>query len=192
LPPQAQAKIWWLSIGANDLDVTRSGCSEEATLLGIVRAAQDIMYHKKHADGSVHVVIQALLPVRVVASAATAAASLPSQRTTQDEKSNKRSNRFSSLFPRKKKNLEIINDDDDSKLVALLLPSIQNINKQLAIFCQQHENVVFFDPSAFLDSGTTPHQNQNVANKAYLSLEGYKVLGDAIHNEVLRIIRYEK
>jgi hypothetical protein len=153
------------------------------------------MYHKKHADGSVHVVVQALLPVRV---ASTAAAAYTMSSRTRDKEKNEgespSSHWFSSLFHSNtnKHGIEMDDHDDNSKLLALLLPSIQNINKQLAIFCQQHENVLFFDPSAFLDSIVTPRKEDVANNAKHLSLEGYNVLGDAINNEILRILRYEK
>jgi hypothetical protein len=48
--------VWWLLVGTNDLG--RGGCSEEATVLGILRTAEEL--HYSHPDAVI--VIQGILP----------------------------------------------------------------------------------------------------------------------------------
>jgi lysophospholipase L1-like esterase len=52
-----QPKVWWLNVGINDLMAT--SCSEEITLLGILRVVEELMMKK---DGST-IVINSILPI---------------------------------------------------------------------------------------------------------------------------------
>ena len=56
MPDNLQAKIWWIMIGANDLALAM--CSEDVTILGILRVAEEIAHHHPQSK----VVIQGLLP----------------------------------------------------------------------------------------------------------------------------------
>jgi len=57
MPWNLNPKVWWVSIGINDLSM--KGCSEEVVLLGILRVVEEI---QKEHDGIV--VINSLLPVQ--------------------------------------------------------------------------------------------------------------------------------
>lgn len=56
MPDALTPKVWWISIGLNDL--ARGQCSEEATILGILRLAE---YISTERPGSI-VVINSILP----------------------------------------------------------------------------------------------------------------------------------
>lgn len=56
MPTTLNPKIWWVTIGANDLDVGQ--CAEEPTLLGILRLAEYIATNK---PGSM-IVLNSVLP----------------------------------------------------------------------------------------------------------------------------------
>ena len=51
-----KAKVWWILIGSEDL--ARGGCSEEATVLGVLRVAEEVHYF--HPNDVV--VVQGILP----------------------------------------------------------------------------------------------------------------------------------
>ena len=57
MPPQFQPKIWWISLGMNDL--ARMQCSEEIVVLGILRVVEEIMEQRPYA----HIVINSVLPM---------------------------------------------------------------------------------------------------------------------------------
>ena len=57
MPPDLNPKVWWVTIGTNDL--LRSQCSEEVTLMGILRVVEEILRQKPDAT----VVINSILPL---------------------------------------------------------------------------------------------------------------------------------
>lgn len=57
-----QPKVWWISIGVNDLLSTY--CSEETTLMGVLRIVEELLHRN---DGST-IVINSILPVAVRSS----------------------------------------------------------------------------------------------------------------------------
>lgn len=57
MPDSFQPKIWWVSLGMNDL--ARMGCSEEIVILGILRVVEEIMEKRPQA----HIVINSVLPM---------------------------------------------------------------------------------------------------------------------------------
>ena len=79
-----------------------------------------------------------------------------------------------------------------------LWPGIQRINAQLREFCAKHEYAVFFDvPDVFIEKSSIPEQPDRIdrhfmPNCQHLSLERYKVLGDAIYDEYNRIVLDEE
>jgi lysophospholipase L1-like esterase len=172
MPRDLNSNVWWLWIGTNDL--ARGGCSEEATVLGILRTAEEIAYHN---PGSV-VVIMAILP-----------------RSTRADGSleSKRPHRVENFFSKNTEEQEV----ERARREFLLWPSIQAVNAQLREFCQKNDHMVYFDASAyFLGSvGNEYFKGRQQVIMADLmpdhvhpSFHGYKVLGDAIHDEVLRIL----
>lgn len=56
MPENLNAKVWWILIGINDLAL--STCSEDATILGILRVAEEVAFRNSHSK----VVIQGLMP----------------------------------------------------------------------------------------------------------------------------------
>jgi lysophospholipase L1-like esterase len=57
-----EPKVWWINIGSNDLLSTR--CSEEITIMGILRVVEELMARNDGAS----IVINSILPVAVKAS----------------------------------------------------------------------------------------------------------------------------
>jgi PP-loop superfamily ATP-utilizing enzyme len=60
MPEFFNPKIWWISLGMNDL--ARLRCSEEVVVIGILRVVEEILERKPHA----RVVINSLLPMAVL------------------------------------------------------------------------------------------------------------------------------
>jgi len=57
MPDSFQPKIWWLSLGMNDLG--RMQCSEEVVLLGILRVVEEIRAKRPHAK----IIINSIIPM---------------------------------------------------------------------------------------------------------------------------------
>lgn len=57
MPDDLNPRIWWITIGTNDLGATQ--CSEEVTLLGILRVVEEILNRKPDAQ----IVINSILPM---------------------------------------------------------------------------------------------------------------------------------
>jgi len=57
MPDDLNPRIWWITIGTNDLGATQ--CSEEVTLLGILRVVEEILNRKPAAQ----IVINSVLPM---------------------------------------------------------------------------------------------------------------------------------
>ena len=57
MPPELNPRVWWLSLGMNDLG--RMQCSEEVVVLGTLRVVEEIMSRKPDA----HIVINSMLPM---------------------------------------------------------------------------------------------------------------------------------
>jgi lysophospholipase L1-like esterase len=172
LPPTLNPNVWWLLVGTNDLG--RGGCSEEATELGILRVAEEI--HYRHPDAVI--VIQGILP-----------------RTSRPDGSLSKPSR-SSMFGVGNHGKKMHSPEQAQKKY-LLWPSIQNINKQLEAFCAKHEHLVYFDAAnLFLGRMGNAHFSGSadqivtelMPDYKRISLQGYKVMGKAIHAELQRII----
>jgi hypothetical protein len=157
--------------GTNDLG--RGGCSEEATILGILRTAEEL--HYSHPDSVI--VIQGILP----------RSSRPDGSLSGSFKS--------SIFGGNRGSKA--NSVERAQKKFLLWPSIQNINKELEEFCAKHEHLVYFDASSFfLGRMGNAHFSGNsdqivtelMPDYKKISYEGYKVMGAAILSELQRII----
>mmetsp|Transcript_1876 Transcript_1876/g.3356 ORF Transcript_1876/g.3356 Transcript_1876/m.3356 type:complete len:633 (-) Transcript_1876:1882-3780(-) len=57
MPLDFNPQVWWISLGMNDL--TRTKCSEEVVVLGILRVVEEILIHKPRAK----IVINSLFPM---------------------------------------------------------------------------------------------------------------------------------
>jgi lysophospholipase L1-like esterase len=172
MPRDLQSKVWWLWIGTNDL--ARGGCSEEATVLGILRAAEEIVYHNPDCV----VVIMAILP-----RSSRADGSLEP----------KRPHRVDHFFSKNTEEQEV----ERARREFLLWPSIQAVNAELKSFCEKHDYLIYFDASAFFLGSVgneyfKGHKQEIMGDLmpdyVHPSYHGYKVLGDAIHDELQRII----
>jgi len=177
MPNTMQSKVFWLMTGINDL--VRGGCSEEVAVLGILRLADEIYFSNPNSV----IVIQGILPY--------------------SEHSD------GSLVPPKPKKVQhLLGRDKNVKAQAYksiksalinggLWPSIQHINAELAKFCAKHEHLVFFDASKLFLGTMSNHVYQSkddhiitalLSGGKKLTSEGYRVLGDAIVEELERII----
>ena len=164
------AKVYWILAGMNDLD--KGGCSEEAVTLGILRAAEEIGYHNPDSI----VVIQGILP-----------------RSSNPDGSLTAKGHHKHLFHRH-------HTAEEEAAIArrdfLLWPSIQDINKELAMFCEKSDKFVYFDADKlFLGRQQNAHYQgqmkiikELIPDNVHLSVEGHKVLGKAMFQELERII----
>ena len=157
-------------IGSNDLRL--GGCSEQATLLGILKTALILHNTFPHAQ----VVIQSILP----------------QGWEHDKECLLEEPGQHSLGKRQ----------DTEEEFPFLWPSIQRINDQLRAFCDSHYSFVFFDATdLFIERTTLEHQAEDIEPSyhsridrrlmpdcQHLSLEGWHMLGSAIHEEYVRIV----
>ena len=156
--------------------MARGECSEDATVLGILRTAEEISY--RH-PGDI-VVIQGILP-----------------RSSRPDGSLSTKSAVHSLFRR-------THTEEYVRKVArkefLLWPSILRINKELALFCEKHEHMVYFDAAKlFLGSIGNEHYRQAsqeiipalMRDFVHPTEKGMEIMGDAIAKELNRII-YEE
>jgi hypothetical protein len=115
MPKRLYTKVWWISIGANDL--TLGGCSEEAVVLGILRIAEEVASRDKNAA----VVIQGILP-----------------RSTRSDGSVEPRAFGHHVFAAPHNAQTKVKQARDHYQ---FWPSIQNINKELAAFCEKHNHL---------------------------------------------------
>lgn len=164
------AKVYWILIGMNDLD--KGGCSEEAVTLGILRAAEEISFHNPDSV----VVIQGILP-----------------RSSNPDGSLTAKGHHHGIFHKHHTAQE---EAAQARKDFLLWPSIQDINRELAAFCEKNEHFVYFDADKlFLGRQTNSHYQGEtkiirdlIPDNVHLSVAGYKVLGQAMFDELQRII----
>mmetsp|Transcript_18880 Transcript_18880/g.44122 ORF Transcript_18880/g.44122 Transcript_18880/m.44122 type:complete len:207 (-) Transcript_18880:139-759(-) len=171
MPEEMYAKVWWISIGSNDL--ARGGCSEEATVLGILRVAEEVYFNNPRSV----VVIQGILP-----------------RSSRRDGSLKSTSTHSPLFGKRK-------PASKASEIALrnqqLWPSIKAVNKELEDFCKKHEHIVYFDASKlFLGNiGNSVYKSKTdqivtdlMPDYIHLSPEGHQHLNNAILEEFNNIV----
>jgi lysophospholipase L1-like esterase len=162
--------VFWLVLGTSDL--SRGGCSEEATVLGILRVAEEL---EKRFPWSA-VVIQGILP-----------------RTSREDGILEPKSMHKKLIGKHHSEKYA----DMAQHAYLLWPSIQVINDELEKFCEEHTNIVYFDAGRlFLQDA--PHDKKMGKTKKIItelmpdyvhpSPEGWKVLGDAILEEYKSIV----
>ena len=166
IPDTLEAKVWWIMIGGNDLHY--GGCSEDATVLGMLRVAEEIS--NNHPDSVV--VLQGILP-----QTSRSDGSLDPHKP--------RTSFFRGPTSEKERAHEALKE-------ASLWPSIQNINQQLASFCENHEHIVYFDvdPVFVTSKGNAKYIRQELMMPDYRtpSFAGMKELGTFIYEELHRII----
>ena len=146
---QLQPKIWWLSIGIQDLLST--DCSEEITLIGILRVVEELVARQ---DGST-IVINSLLPTTM---------STKYHKGEKDSDNDKNdSKHFSTKYSGRHSHNEI------SK-------SITEINSKLASFASKHNGIKFFDATPyFLKSSTTASTHGTKYLKKDLYMDSYNL-----------------
>jgi hypothetical protein len=171
MPTTLNSKVFWLAIGMNDM--VRGGCSEEVTMLGILRVADEIYFQNPNSV----IVIQGILP-------------------WSNNKDGSLDHKKHGLHPfegRQPKEYTV----KDAKKYFTLWPSIQHINSELEKFCAQHEHLVYFDVSALFLGSIGNHvyrqKEQHIITALLnegktLTFDGYTVLGVAVQQELKRII----
>lgn len=177
MPDTLQSKVFWLMTGMNDL--VRGGCSEEVTMLGILRVADEIYFSNPNSV----IVIQGILPWTKNTDGSLTPPKSHTRPHLFGHHKDKGANEYSSV--------------EAAKKYSGIWPSIQHVNAELEKFCAQHEHLVYFDASSlFLGSiGNHVYQSKEqhiitalMADGKKLTYEGYRVLGDAILKELERII----
>jgi lysophospholipase L1-like esterase len=123
MPKGLNPSVWWVGIGINDLSI--KGCSEDVTLLGILRVVEEIQ--NKHPEGVV--VINSILPVQ--------------------------RNQDGLLEHLGKHNKDVALSMKEQDMLAAQMdkkrdrydfwPSIVSINKELAKFASKHKMIHFFN-----------------------------------------------
>ena len=170
MPKSLNSKVYWLQLGINEL--TRGGCSEEATLLGILRVADEIYFSNLNSV----IVIQGILPYSKSADG-----------NIQHE------HHGPTMNSARQKEFNI----KDATKYNSLWPSIQSINSELEKYCELHNHLVYFDVSAlFLGSTGNEYYKQKekhiIVDLLYqgktLTYDGYSILGTAIHDKLSKII----
>jgi len=146
LPPHFHPKVWWISMGANDLG--RTGCSEEVVLMGILRIIEEIQLQRpKHTK----IVVNAILPTN--AKAKERLVQPPPLGTKTDRHDYDHNSKggpnvddgtvwYKSQTPKKRMPTHIHRTKEKD-----LMPSIRSINNELHKFCEKHEDVIYFDAS---------------------------------------------
>jgi lysophospholipase L1-like esterase len=176
MPLGLRSKVFWLHVGTNDL--ARGGCSEEAVFLGILRLADEIHYH--HPDAVI--VIQGILP-----RTSSKDGSLETTTVT----------RIPHLSLHSHGDHERAHSALEARRRFQLWPSIQNINQQLAAFCEEHPHLIYFDADElFLGSMGNEHYRAKgkviiadlMPDMIHPSFEGYNIMAKAINKELERII----
>ena len=175
MPDDVVSKVWWINIGSNDL--SRGGCSEEATVLGILRVAEEVMIRNPYS----RVVIQGILP-----------RSMDGSGNLAQESGGLSGNK---LFG--KRHSESYYAEEARKKMQLW-PSIQAINNQLEEFCKDHPTIVYVDVNAlFVGSVTNALFRSDKAQivselmpdyDGRLSPRGHDKLNKVINQELMNII----
>ena len=179
VPDDVTAKVWWISIGSNDF--ARGGCSEEATVLGILHVAETIAGRFPED----RVVIQGILPRSMNGDGYLS----PVYTSSSGGKH---------FFGKRQKDSFYA---DEARKNQQLWPSIQHVNRELMEFCKKHATIVYVDVNALFVG--------SVANALYksksvqivselmprydgrLSLQGHKKLHKVILDELYEIIEEE-
>jgi lysophospholipase L1-like esterase len=170
LPERMEAWVFWLVLGTSDL--SRGGCSEEATVLGILRVAEEL---EQRYPGSV-VVIQGILP-----------------RTSRKDGILEPKSMHTKLIGKHHTEKYYA---DMAQHAYLLWPSIQVINSELEKFCEGRENIVYFDAGRLFLQDVKEKKmgkTQKIITKlmpdyVHPSPEGWMVLGEAILEEYQTIV----
>ena len=157
--------IYWRWAGTSDL--THGYCSEQATILGLLKTAE-ILATRPDA----RVVIQGILPIG---------------RTDGRRESDVKKG-FLGIGGGGAHTLKQARDRYS------FWSSVKRIKEELRDFCTKHPHIMYFDVNALLvnKKSSTEQFNYNLMKDfRHLSLEGYKVVGKAIKEEIARIMQDE-
>lgn len=169
LPNIMNVKVYWIWLGIEDL--VTAYCSEEATVLGILKTAEMLAVR----DPDAVVVIQGLLPYSIHGG------------NLQDPMKGK-------IFHH---NAPVAHSVNQARKMFYFWPSIQNINKQLEAFCEKNDQIVYYDASElFIGSIVNAHYRTEVKtimpelmpDFQHLSPQGYRLLLSKIKDKVQDII----
>lgn len=170
MPKSLQSKVYWLQSGINEL--IRGGCSEEATLLGILRVADEIYFSNPNSM----IVIQGILPY-----------------SKSDDGSLQHEHHGHAMNSAQQKEFTV----KGAAKYNSIWPSIQSINSELEKYCKLHDHLIYFDVSAlFLGCMGNEYYKQKekhiIVDLLYhgktLTEDGYTVLGTAIRDKLSKII----
>ncbi len=118
-----EPKVWWIHVGINDLSI--KGCSEEVTLLGILRVVEEIQNTRPEAK----IVINSILPVR-----------------RNEEGLLEHIGKHHEDQSLRKKELNMLDSNMSPKRMHVdLWPSIVSINEELSKFASKHKGIKFFN-----------------------------------------------
>lgn len=118
-----EPKVWWIHVGINDLSL--KGCSEEVTLLGILRVVEEIQNTRPDAK----IVINSILPVR-----------------RNEEGLLEHIGKHHEDQALRKKELNMLDSSMSPKRMHVdLWPSIVSINEELSKFASKHKGIKFFN-----------------------------------------------
>lgn len=171
MPDNVVSKVWWIVIGSNDL--ARGGCSEEATVLGILHVAEEVA----HRNPGSRVVIQGILPRSMNATR--------NVRTT------------SGIFSKRHKESQTA---EEGMRYQELWPSIEHVNAQLKKFCKnrEHEAFIYVDVHALFLGSVTNDQFKSPAVQIVselmphydgrLSAQGHEKWHAVVHQKLMDII----
>ena len=123
MPYGLTPKVWWVGVGINDL--SRTGCSEEVVLLGILRVVEEIQL--QHPDDII--VINSLLPVKRNINGLL-----------------EHLGKHHEDVALKKKEKDLLESEMSKKRGHIdFWPSIASINEELSKFASSHKGVKFFN-----------------------------------------------
>ena len=167
-----EPKVWWIQVGINDLSV--KGCSEEVTLLGILRVVEEIQ--SKTPDAKI--VINSILPVR-----------------RNEEGLLEHIGKNHKDLALRKKELNMMKSNLSPKRMNVdLWPSIVSINEELSKFASKHKGIKFFDADEIFVEERDDAKYIKVdlmKDPVHPNLTGHKKWNNAIKKRLHEILKEE-
>lgn len=170
MPYGLTPKVWWLGLGINDL--SRTGCSEEVVLLGVLRVVEEIQL--QHPDDIV--VINSLLPV---------------QRNMDGLLEHVDKHHKDVALKKKEKNLK--EEEMSNKRGHIdFWPSIVSINEELSKFASKQKGVKFFNADSIFVEERQNGKYMKVdmfLDPVHPNLAGHKKWNNAIKKRLHEILK---
>eukprot|EP00591_Stephanopyxis_turris_P009166 CAMPEP_0195508398 /NCGR_PEP_ID=MMETSP0794_2-20130614/1612_1 /TAXON_ID=515487 /ORGANISM="Stephanopyxis turris, Strain CCMP 815" /LENGTH=420 /DNA_ID=CAMNT_0040635343 /DNA_START=120 /DNA_END=1382 /DNA_ORIENTATION=- len=149
-------RVWWVTIGINDM--MRTGCSEEVTLIGIIRIVEEIQVRQ---PGSI-IVVNGLLPTSAMTLGK--GEGLPGEEKAGNKQKHK-------LGQRK-----------------FLSKSVISVNDELKKFCDKNPTVKYFEPSGVFMNDEGKIDNKLMADGVHPTKQGYNEWAKAIVLKLEKLI----